>query len=68
MNPTPSSPPPAGAGPIRAPQPADIFNPEGRLARLKRAKPVNQLRMEARHPAESGANHARHHVSRKTQS
>jgi hypothetical protein len=36
--------------------------------RLSRANPAVQRRMEARQPAESGANHARHHVGRKSQS
>ena len=38
------------------------------VARLNRANPAAQRRMEAKQPGESGANHARHHVSRKTQS
>ncbi len=38
------------------------------VARLNRANPSAQRRMEAKQPAESGANHARHHMSRKTQS
>lgn len=38
------------------------------LARMNRANPSAQRRMEAKQSVESGANHARHHVSRKTQS
>lgn len=39
-----------------------------RLARLNRDNPSAQRRMTAKQSAESGANHARHHVSRKAQS
>lgn len=38
------------------------------VARLNRATPPAQRRMEAKQPAESGANHARHHMPRKGQS
>ena len=68
MNPNQSPPPPAAQLPAGvAPEPVRPATTE-QLARLKRVTPPAQRRMEAKQSAEGGANHARHHTSRKTQS